>query len=225
VTTWKTGASRWVIAIGLGLGALPAFAETAEPAETTRTSPVDAVLVTANKAETIEIGGSVQRLDSADLDRFFYGDVNRVLRQVPGVYIQEEEGFGLRPNIGIRGSGTDRSGRVVVMEDGVLQAPAPYSAPSAYYFPRLTRMSGVEVTKGPAAIKYGPMTVGGAINLLSTPIPDGDAGTVAAKGEALAGNYGSQRLHGWVGGWTSLGSGLEAGALVEGLHAGVRARF
>src|SRR3546814_15841105 len=72
----------------------------------------------------------------------------------------------------MRGSGTDRNGQITVMEDGILIAPAPYSAPSAYYFPRMGRMSAVEVAKGPAAIKYGPMTVGGALNLFSTPIPD-----------------------------------------------------
>src|SRR3546814_10611367 len=62
----------------------------------------------------LDVGGSVQRLDIDDLDLFAYSDVNRTLRQVPGVYIQEEEGFGLRPNIGIRGSGTDRNGRITV---------------------------------------------------------------------------------------------------------------
>jgi len=58
------------------------------------------------------------------------------------------------------------------MEDGVLLAPAPYAAPAAYYFPLTTRMTGVEVFKGPASIRYGPNTIGGALNLQTRTLPD-----------------------------------------------------
>jgi Fe(3+) dicitrate transport protein len=179
---------------------------------------LESIIVTGTKAKALDVGGSVHLIDQQDLDRFSYGDVHRALRQVPGVYIQEEEGFGLRPNIGIRGSGTDRSNRIAVMEDGVLIAPAPYAAPAAYYFPRLTRMSAVEVSKGPAAIKYGPLTVGGAVNFFSTPIPDVPAGSAAGRVELLAGNHGGRRAHGWTGGWVPLGGKLELGGLVEGVY-------
>lgn len=177
------------------------------------------IVVTADRKDADRAGGSVQRLDDEHMRIFSYSDIGRVLRQVPGVSIQEEDGLGLRPNIGIRGSGTDRSARIVVMEDGILAAPAPYAAPAAYYFPRVARMSGIEIAKGPAAIKYGPSTIGGALGLFSTPISDKPVGEASGQAEMLAGNFGGRRIHGALGGWQALGSGVEAGAMVEGLSS------
>ena len=201
------------LALGLMLAQTPALAD----AEAER-SVLSDIVVSANRDEAVAVGGSVQLIDTEELERFLYTDVNRVLRQVPGVTIQEEEGFGLRPNIGIRGSGSDRSARVALMEDGTLIAPAPYAAPAAYYFPSVARMSLIEVTKGPAAIKYGPQTIGGAVNMFSTPIPEVEAGDFDARLQLLGGNFGSVLAHGSVGGWASLGGGIEVGGLVEGLY-------
>lgn len=142
-----------------------------------------------------DLTGSSFYLSPKELDAFNYADINRTLRKVPGVYIQEEDGFGLRPNIGMRGSGSNRSATITVMEDGILAAPAPYAAPSAYYFPTIGRMHAVEVLKGSSQIKYGPFTAGGAINLLSTPIPT----TFTGQFSALRGSYGMQQLHATVG--------------------------
>src|SRR3989338_2183923 len=98
-------------------------------------------------------------------------DVNRVLKQVPGVYVQEEDGLGLRPNIGLRGTHPHRSRKVVILEDGVLIGPAPYSAPAAYYTPFMSKIESLEIFKGLASVSYGPNSIGGAINYITRSIP------------------------------------------------------
>ncbi len=148
------------------------------------------------------VEGAVHILDAEALARLAYTDVQRILRSVPGVSIQVEDGFGLRPNIGIRGTATERSGRITLLEDGVLIAPAPYSAPAAYYFPTAGRMAGFEVLKGPSAITQGPYTVGGALNMISTPIPAERAGRLFVE----MGTHATHRLHATHGG-TSGGFG------------------
>lgn len=156
---------------------------------------VESVTLTGGLNRREDLTGSSFYLSPKQLDQFSYSDINRTLRRVPGVYVQEEDGFGLRPNIGMRGSGSDRSSTITVMEDGVLAAPAPYAAPSAYFFPTIGRMHAVEVLKGSSQIKYGPFTAGGALNLVSTPIPT----TFSGQLQVLGGSYGTSQLHAHVG--------------------------
>jgi Fe(3+) dicitrate transport protein len=152
---------------------------------------IDTITIFGRQADAADVPGSAHRIDSEELRIFNTADILRALRTVPGVYLQEEEGFGLRPNIGIRGSGLDRSARIALLEDGILIAPAPYSAPSAYYFPTQRRMSALEVLKGPASVAIGPRTTGGAINMISTPIPD----AMAVMADLRAGENGATDAH------------------------------
>ena len=151
--------------------------------------------VLGSKFEVKNKTGSAYYLSSKDLQKFSYTDVNKVLRAVPGVSIYEEDGFGLRPNISLRGSSPERSARITLMEDGVLIAPAPYSASSAYYFPTIGRMQAVEVLKGSSQIQYGPYTTGGAINMISKKIPTDFSGAARFS----IGNYNSRTTEATVG--------------------------
>ncbi len=134
---------------------------------------LEEVLIIGSKTAAKNVSGSANFISEQDLERFDQIDLRKVLNQVAGVYIREEDGFGLRPNIGIRGAAAERSQKVTIMRDGVLITPAPYSAPAAYYIPNVSRIASVEVLKGPAATAHGPHTVGGAINLASPSIPEG----------------------------------------------------
>lgn len=139
--------------------------------------------------------GSGEFINKEKLAELNQPDVLKVLALIPGVNIREEEGFGLRPNISLRGTGIDRSAKITLMEDGILIAPGPYSGPSAYYFPTFSRMEGIEVLKGSSQIKYGPYTIGGAVNLLSTSIPTSFKGFA----ELSYGSFGTNRQRIWVG--------------------------
>lgn len=133
---------------------------------------LDAVsIVGESPRELRNVTGSAHSVDQETLERNEYDNIHRVLQSVPGVNIRGEDGYGLRPNIGLRGTTTERSQKITLLEDRVLIAPAPYAAPPAYYFPMVSRMVGVEVVKGPGAIAHGPATVGGAVNLKTRPVP------------------------------------------------------
>ncbi|MDA8976712.1 TonB-dependent receptor [bacterium] len=132
---------------------------------------LETVNVIGSTEDLLGLTGAGAFLEAEDYQKKGLTNIQQILRKVPGVYVREEDGFGNFPNISLRGGDGTRSEKVTIMEDGVLTAPAPYSAPAAYYSPRAGRMSGIEVLKGSSQIQYGPQTTGGVINFLSTEIP------------------------------------------------------
>ncbi len=190
-----------------------AAAATAEAAATDAAAPEptepDPVEVSIAGTRIRETSGSAHVVRPKQLEQFEYDDPHQILQSVPGVYVRGEDGFGLRPNIGMRGALSDRSKKLTLMEDGVLFGPAPYSAPAAYYFPVMTRMYTVRVVKGPSALVYGPHTVAGAIDLVTQPIPDGEH----VYADLAAGMYLSRKAH-----VRASASGDHLGVMIEGVH-------
>ncbi len=184
----------------------PALA--AEPAARLSTTLGEITVVGMREAET---GGSAHVLTESKLSRIKRDDPHAILRGVPGVYSRGEDGYGLRPNIGIRGASPDRSKKLTLMEDGVLFGPAPYSAPAAYYVPLSLRIRGVRVVKGPAALSYGPQTVGGAVDFLTRTVPDAPVAMI----DAALGQDVYTRLHGYAGAARGPIAGLIEGALLR----------
>ena len=167
---------------------------------------VESVTIIGTKDDAKELPGSGSVISNADLKKQMDTDIHKILSAVPSVYFRTEDGYGLRPNISIRGTSIDRSAKVTLMEDGILIAPAPYTSSSAYYFPTTGRINSVEVLKGPASISQGPSTIGGAINLISTPIPEANSGKFIQE----LGQNGMVRTHAYYG-----GNSGNLGALVE----------
>lgn len=192
----------------VGVSMIPtAFAAaSSEGADNGKDNRLEVVTIIGTREAARQLAGSAYVVGSEELELFRHTNIDQILAQVPGVYLRMEDGYGLRPNIGIRGTGTERSGKITLMEDGVLIAPAPYSNPEAYYFPTVGRMSAVEVLKGTPLLRYGPYNVGGAVNLISTPIPDDYQGVVTVD----VGEHNENRLFTHYG-----GSGEQYGWLLE----------
>ncbi len=173
---------------------------TPNPSDSLRTQRLEEVVVSArqilgSKFQARNRTGSAYYISPGELQRLGYTDINRMLRAVPGVNMYEEDGFGLRPNISLRGTKAERSERINIMEDGILATPAPYSSPAAYYFPNTARMHAVEVLKGSSQVQYGPFTTGGAINMVSTPIPE----RLALKANVSYGSFATSKGHLMIG--------------------------
>ncbi|MFN0097304.1 MAG: TonB-dependent receptor domain-containing protein [Gemmatimonadaceae bacterium] len=141
------------------------------------------ITVLGGAADALErVPGSATAISQRKIDAIQPISANDVLRTVPGVHIQDEEGAGLRANIGIRGLDPDRSRTVLVLEDGTPVALAPYGEPEMYYSPPIDRMSRVEVIKGSGSILFGPQTIGGVVNYVTAEPTSDLAGRVDVRG-------------------------------------------
>ena len=84
---------------------------------------VESVTIIGSKEDARNLAGSGTVISEEDLKKIVDTDIHKILSAVPGLYFRTEDGYGLRPNISIRGTSIDRSAKVTLMEDGVLIAP------------------------------------------------------------------------------------------------------
>lgn len=204
----RRGAVALAASFGLATGPSAVAAEQEPDAAPSRALVTERIIV-IGKRNTVP--GAGVEIDAAELERFDHTDVHQVLAAVPGVYVREEDGYGLRPNVGIRGAAAERSQKVTLLEDGMLIAPAPYSAPAAYYMPNVNRVRSIEVLKGPSALHQGPHTVGGALNFVTRKPPD-------ERLAELDASLGSDAYHKVAGVFGMPSPGGDGAFLVEGLR-------
>jgi Fe(3+) dicitrate transport protein len=178
------------------LAADPAAAAADDAGTQRRDTTMPQVEVVGDATAQREQPGSAAVLEQDELERSRTLTVSEALRKVPGLNVRDEEGFGLRPNIGIRGLNPTRSTKVLLLEDGIAAAYAPYGDNASYYHAPLDRYARVEVLKGVGMLRFGPQTIGGVINYI-TPTPPEDFGGYA---QFAAGNRGWSNAHVSVGG-------------------------
>lgn len=142
--------------------------------------PTVGVIGTRDKLESISGSGAI--IDEDVLFKSHVFTTNEALRKVPGVNVRDEEGFGLRPNIGVRGLNPTRSTRVLLLEDGLPLSYAPYGDNSSYYHPPVDRFERVELLKGAGQLRFGPQTTAATVNYVTPTPPLAPQGYVSFTG-------------------------------------------
>jgi Fe(3+) dicitrate transport protein len=165
------------------LPALIALQTPAQPADTLKPPALlPAIEVIGRPGRLARTPGSALVLDQRLLPRSRVFTTAEALRKAPGLHVRDEEGLGLRPNIGIRGLSPTRSTTVMLLEDGIPFTLAPYGDNGAYYHPPIERFDRIEILKGSGQILFGPRTIGGVINYITPDIPEHTSGEVAVSG-------------------------------------------
>jgi Fe(3+) dicitrate transport protein len=207
------------IAVAL-LGATTARAEEAAADDGQQQELEPVITVIGDRIRLDSIPGSATVLGSEVLTEARVFTINEAMRKVPGIYARDEEGFGLRPNLSVRGLNPTRSSKMLLLEDGIPIAYAPYGDNATYYHPPVDRFERIEVLKGSGQIAYGPHTIGAVVNYITPPVPAEFAGRLVT----MFGNKDFGELHGSVGntfgdtGFIAHGSYKQTDGARENMH-------
>lgn len=168
-------------AVALALSALAEAAQAAPPSALKPPVPapsVATVVVTARggslsqpdlaqqKRALDHIAGSVALVDAADFQGRYAGTLRDVLKDAPGVFIQNRYGQELR--VSVRGSGIGRGFHlrgIELLQDGVPWNLADGSGD--FYAVDPLSLRSAEIYKGGNGLRFGSSTLGGAVNLVT----------------------------------------------------------
>ncbi len=154
------------------LGGLLSFVVQAQTDTVQGTMPEIQVIGKKNDRIFKSVPGSVDVISNKTISTIAPLSTSDVLRRVPGLNIIDEDGAGLRMNIGVRGLNPIRSSKVLVLEDGVPVTLNPYGEPQMYFSPIIDKMQEVEVLKGSGQLLFGPQTIGGVVNFITAHPPE-----------------------------------------------------
>lgn len=191
--------------------------------DTLRTGTMPQIEVIGQIERFVRIPGSADLISRQQIQAIAPVSGHEVFRRISGLHVVEEEGVGLRANIGIRGLDPDKSRTVLMLEDGIPVALAPYGEPEMYYTPSMDRMAGVEILKGSGSILFGPQTFGGVINYITAnppAIPTATAHLRGGENGFLVARFGYGTTYGNTGFQTTYlhKRGDDVGLLTYNLH-------
>ena len=175
------------------------------------------IIVTATRLAAADTSSNVSVIDAATIAARDPASVVDLLRDLPGVFVQQSGGRGSVVSLFTRGA---KPNFTLVLLDGVKANDPTNTRGGSYDFSTLdlNDIERVEFVRGPASAVYGSDAVGGVINIISR--RGGD--TFDAGATAEGGSFGFVRAAGHVGGPIGTATGniglsyTDSGMPVEG---------
>lgn len=125
------------------------------------------VVVTANRTQTpyYSLASSVTIITAEEISKKHYNSVVEVLREVPGLIIVQQGGYGKIANLFMRGA---NSNHTLVFIDGfkVNDASSPNNA-FDFSILNIDDIEKIEIVRGPQSTLYGSDAIAGVINFIT----------------------------------------------------------
>jgi len=206
---------------------LPGFAAEGDAPAGADGKALEAITVTGDwlgsptEKKVVEHPGARTIVEQRQIRESGSSSVRDVLRQIPGVQVQESNGTGgsdISLNVGVRGLTSRLSPRSTILMDGVPLAYAPYGQPQLSLAPlSLGNIETVDVVRGAGSVRFGPQNVGGIINFVTRSIPETFAAEASIGVESAGHGGGTKSTPSvFVGGTNDKGLGLAL--LYSGTH-------